>query len=121
MRKTRISKKLYKSLPEDVAATLRGVVARHPTIKSLRLVNEPEGYKVYHSEGDEYTYHYAGQEMTLQMASEHTLGASGVRHEIGQESTALPAGTVVFRVWYAGIDGYQLTVYAVGEHRFLTG
>jgi hypothetical protein len=120
MRPIRISKKLYNSLPDDVANALRGVVARHPNIKSLRIVNEPEGYKTYHGEGEEYTYYYDGQVMTLQMVSESTIGASGVRYEIGAQSPPLPAGTLVFRTWYAGVNGYQLTVHVVGDTKFLT-
>lgn len=123
-KRTRLSKKFYKDIDQSnatLAQAMRRIQEEYPNIKSCTIVPQPAGYTVYHGEGERYVYVYNGQEMSLEMVSEASLGASNVRHEIGAASAPLPGGSVVLRIWYAGIDGYQLTVYPVGDEKFLEG
>jgi hypothetical protein len=110
MTKHRISKKTLSKLPAEIAEQIK-VLGERYEIKSFTFENVSAGYKLYHSEGSRYTYIYGQRTQAVEMVSENTVGASGVRHEIGAQ-VALPTGTTVIEVWYFATFGMH--VYNAG-------
>lgn len=109
--KHRISQKLLTQLPAAVAGAIRDAADRHG-IKSLTHVARPAGFAYIAGEGERITAVYRGEAMCVEMVAEHTVGASGVRHEIGAR-IPLPVGAVLVVVGY--MSGYYLTLYTVGD------
>jgi hypothetical protein len=109
--KHRISKKALSQMPADVAEMIR-VVGADYGIKSFEYEQKPAGYTVYHAEGARYYYVYAGDTLKVEMVSESTVGASGVRHEIGAKVQP-PTGTTVITVSY--YRDYYMSVVNISE------
>lgn len=110
-----ISKNFFSLIPPILAASIRAVQDRHPSIKSLTIQFENPGFKLHMAEGSEFTaVFYSPDEKrtvvrSVQMAAEHTGGATGdVR--IGAE-VPLPPGCVVLETYY--YSRYFLTVHVV--------
>jgi hypothetical protein len=107
----RISKKTLSGLPGAVAVAVQEMAADYG-IKSFTFQSKPEGYEHYTAEGYSYRFVYGEQAMGFAVVSQDTIGATGVRHEIGY-TRALPAGTFEIAVGY--YSGYHMTVTAVGH------
>lgn len=105
--KLRISKKVLKQLPVEIAEQIEAL-GKNYNVKSFTLQNVAPGYKQYHSEGSKYTYIHGKNTMRVDMVSESTIGASNVHYEIGAE-VALPVGTTVIEVWYYQTFGMAVT------------
>jgi hypothetical protein len=109
--KLRISKKTLAQFTSDVAQTIRQMSEDYG-VKSFTFEIKPQGSSIYHAEGSRYAYCHAGDALRLEMAAEHNLGASGVRHEIGSKVQP-PAGTTVIEVWY--LSGFGMAVTHITE------
>lgn len=108
--KHRISKKTLSQMPAPIAAKVKELGERF-NLKSFSYY-QSSALKVYHAEGSKYFYFYDGKELSVEMVSENTVGASGVRYEIGAE-VLLPVGAVVIEVWYLG--GFGMSISSVGD------
>ena len=109
--KHRIGKKTLSQMPQEVARQI-AELSEHYGVKSFTFQNVAAWHKVYHAEGSRYTYIYGQDTMRVEMAAEHNLGASGVRHEIGAQ-VAIPEGTTVIEIWYYA--GFGMNVINAGN------
>lgn len=113
-RPTRISKKSLAGLPPAVAEAVRQAQAAHPTIKSFRVREVVGPYRLVLTEGDTYQFVSADGQISdrATMQSEHNLGAAGLSQRVGN-IVEVPVDTVIVNTWYAGRDGYELTLITV--------
>lgn len=112
--KTRISKKLYSSLPAPVADAIRQQVNRHVGIKSLTLRDVPATEKFYLSEGTTITAinPETGESRSVETVAEHNIGAANVNMHVNANGS-FPAGVYVIGVYYYG--AYHMNLYRVRE------
>ena len=115
--KHRISKKTLSQMPQEVAEYIKSIGDDYG-IKSFNFKSVAAGHSIYHAEGGKYTYIYGKDTMKLEMVSENSLGASGVRHEIGAR-VAIPSGTTVIEVLY--YSGFYMNVYNAGDLALTSG
>lgn len=104
--KSRISKKLLTSLPENVAEMVKHLADDY-NIKSAKICTMAEGYKVYASEGDRVEVIYGERSQGVEFVSANTLGASGLCHDLNG-SFVPPVGAWIVRVWY--YDKYYMDI-----------
>lgn len=96
--KVRLSKKFYAELPANVASRIESIAADY-RIASATFNAVAEGYKVYAGEGDRIEIIVGEKSAAVEMVSENTLGASGLCHSIGAQTTP-PVGAFVVTVSY---------------------
>jgi hypothetical protein len=89
--KYRISKKTLSQMPAEVAEHIKAIGDDYG-IKSFYFNSVAAGHSIYHAEGGKYTYIYGNDTLRMEMVSENSLGASGMRHEIGAR-VSIPSGT----------------------------
>lgn len=112
--KIRISKTQSKNFPTAVWNAIMAAKTRHESIKSFALVLKPHGFAYTAGEGEQITVVYGDTTApTVEMVSEHSIGAAGVDHGIG--ATAMfPIGSFVIVVGYYA--GFHMTVYNITEN-----
>jgi len=102
-----------------VATKVRELMAHYGSIRSVTIrIYEPTR-KLYLAEGCQYWIARATKGVYtlsdgVEMVAAHTIGARGLRMEIGAE-IPLQVGDIALEVYYAGIDGYQLAMMNVGD------
>lgn len=108
----RISAKLLKALPAEVAQAVKDVQSGHPNVKSLNLLTVTPDYTFYVGEGNEFTLILGEAQRRMEVVAEHNSGAAGLlpTAAIGHEFKA-PEGAWVLRVSY--YTRYWLDVYNV--------
>lgn len=115
-KRIRVSKKFYGELPADVAQVVKDKVDHFGSgmLKMVTVCSEPAGYAHYCGEGERITVVYGGQAMGIEMVDSSTLGASGLRHEIGHRQP-MPAGAWIVSVYYGyGYGKYLMRIINVG-------
>lgn len=106
--KVRLSKKFYAALPEFVATRIAAIAEDYRIAgNQVRFNAQAEGYRVYAGEGDRIEIIVGEKSAAAEMVSENTLGAAGLCHGIGNETTP-PVGSFVVTVSYYG--GYFMTI-----------
>jgi len=91
----KLKKSEIRQLPRAVADRVLSLQNRYRT-RFCKLYLENPGFELYLAEGANYTLVYRGEEMSLQMVSERTMGMSGPKeaYQVGRR-VPLPQGTWV--------------------------